>query len=151
MKQRKASTRGHNMEKDKKTQTAIALEYDPSEVAPKIIATGKGIVAEKIIEKLDIEEAIKKADVVITGEGRIDNQTASGKGPGRIAQLGKQYGCFVVGFSGILNMPYDKCLEIMDDIKQIKPENMPKDEAKKVENAIQNMKNAVTQYFTINM
>lgn len=39
------------MDNKKKNQTAIALEYDPSEVAPKIIATGKGIVAEKIIEK----------------------------------------------------------------------------------------------------
>lgn len=32
-------------------KTAVAIEYVPGEAAPKIIATGKGAVAEKIIEK----------------------------------------------------------------------------------------------------
>ncbi len=31
-------------------KTAVALAYEPGEVAPKIVATGKGYVAEKIIE-----------------------------------------------------------------------------------------------------
>ena len=34
-----------------KIKSAVALEYNPKEEAPKIIATGKGILAEKIIEK----------------------------------------------------------------------------------------------------
>jgi len=39
-------------EKEKKLKQlqAVAIKYDPGEVAPKIIATGKGKVAEKIIE-----------------------------------------------------------------------------------------------------
>ncbi len=36
---------------NKKTKTAVALEYDPDEAAPRVIATGKGALAEKIIEK----------------------------------------------------------------------------------------------------
>ncbi|MCR5719139.1 MAG: EscU/YscU/HrcU family type III secretion system export apparatus switch protein [Lachnospiraceae bacterium] len=36
---------------EKKIKQAIALEYDPDDAAPKIIATGKGPVAERIIEK----------------------------------------------------------------------------------------------------
>ena len=32
-------------------KTAVAIEYVPGEAAPKILATGKGQVAEKIIEK----------------------------------------------------------------------------------------------------
>lgn len=35
----------------KKAKTAVALEYSPQEEAPKIIASGKGLLAEKIIEK----------------------------------------------------------------------------------------------------
>ena len=35
----------------KKKKTAVAIEYVPGEAAPKILATGKGQVAEKIIEK----------------------------------------------------------------------------------------------------
>ena len=34
-----------------KDKTAVALSFEPGDVAPKILATGKGAVAEKIIEK----------------------------------------------------------------------------------------------------
>lgn len=38
-------------EDDKKPKTAVAIAYNPGDAAPKILATGKGVVAEKIIEK----------------------------------------------------------------------------------------------------
>ena len=37
--------------KKKKEKQAIALEYNPSEDAPKVIASGQGALAERIIEK----------------------------------------------------------------------------------------------------
>lgn len=37
--------------KGNKIKQAIALEYDPSEDAPKVIASGRGVLADKIIEK----------------------------------------------------------------------------------------------------
>lgn len=37
--------------KQHKPKQAIALSYDPSDEAPKVIASGKGVLAEKIIEK----------------------------------------------------------------------------------------------------
>lgn len=36
---------------EQKIKTAIALEYDPTDDAPKVIASGKGLLAEKILEK----------------------------------------------------------------------------------------------------
>ena len=39
-----------------KEKTAVAIQYDPGDAAPKILATGKGHVAQKIIEEA------KKAD-----------------------------------------------------------------------------------------
>ncbi|MGN1315149.1 MAG: EscU/YscU/HrcU family type III secretion system export apparatus switch protein [Lachnospiraceae bacterium] len=39
------------MEKKDRLKQAIALEYDPKEDAPKVIASGRGILAERIIEK----------------------------------------------------------------------------------------------------
>ena len=36
--------------KEEKVKTAVALAYNPGDAAPKILATGKGEVAEKIIE-----------------------------------------------------------------------------------------------------
>jgi len=37
--------------KVEKVKTAVALSYDPGDLAPKILATGKGELAERIIEK----------------------------------------------------------------------------------------------------
>lgn len=37
-------------EEKKKTKTAVALAYEPGDMAPKILAAGKGEVAERIIE-----------------------------------------------------------------------------------------------------
>lgn len=39
------------MDKEKKELTAVAVAYDPGDVAPRILASGKGEVAERIIEK----------------------------------------------------------------------------------------------------
>ncbi len=41
-----------NSDKNKdKNKISVALEYTPGEEAPKIIASGKGVLAEKIIEE----------------------------------------------------------------------------------------------------
>lgn len=37
--------------KKNKIKQAIALEYDPNDEAPKVVASGRGILADKIIEK----------------------------------------------------------------------------------------------------
>lgn len=52
-------------ENKKKIKTAVALEYNPSEEAPKIIATGKGYLADRIIEKA------KEADVPVHKDDRL--------------------------------------------------------------------------------
>ncbi len=38
-------------ETDKKVKTAVAIAYDPADQAPTVVASGKGQLAEKIIEK----------------------------------------------------------------------------------------------------
>ena len=43
-----------------------------------------------VLDALDIAEALKTADVVITGEGRLDSQTAQGKAPSGVAKLAKK-------------------------------------------------------------
>ena len=52
------------MEGEKRKQ-AIALQYSPDEVAPKIIASGTGIVADKIIEKA------KESDVPLYRDNKL--------------------------------------------------------------------------------
>ena len=45
-----------------------------------------------VIETVKIEEAIKNADIVITGEGRIDAQSLYGKTPIGLAKIAKKHG-----------------------------------------------------------
>ena len=52
-------------EKKPKVKQAIALEYDPGEVAPKIVATGRGRIAEKIIE------AAQEAEVPVHQDDKL--------------------------------------------------------------------------------
>ncbi len=57
-------------EEKKKVKTAVALSYDPNDDgAPKVIASGKGAIAERIIEKakesnVPIHEDDKLADTL---------------------------------------------------------------------------------------
>lgn len=48
--------------KDTKDKTAVALSYEPGEAAPKVLASGKGYLAEKIVEKAEEEEIPLHAD-----------------------------------------------------------------------------------------
>lgn len=53
-----------------------------------------------ILKKIQLEEDIRDADYVITGEGKLDYQTAMGKAPIGVAKLAKKYGKKVIAFAG---------------------------------------------------
>ena len=53
-----------------------------------------------ILGETGLEDFVKDADVVITGEGRLDGQTVMGKAPIGVAKLAKKYGKKVIAFSG---------------------------------------------------
>ena len=53
-----------------------------------------------VLKETKLEEKIKTADVVITGEGRLDEQTAMGKAPIGVAKIAKKYGKIVIAFAG---------------------------------------------------
>lgn len=55
---------------------------------------------EIVLEETRLEEYIKDADIVVTGEGRLDSQTVMGKAPIGVAGLAKKYGKRVIAFSG---------------------------------------------------
>lgn len=55
-----------NNSKKEKVKTAVALSYNPEERAPKIIASGKGHLAERIIEKAKESEVPLHQDDKLT-------------------------------------------------------------------------------------
>ena len=62
-----------------------------------------------IMRKTQLESAIKSADIVITGEGCLDSQTAMGKAPVGIAGIAKKYGKPVIAFSGAVKSGAELC------------------------------------------
>lgn len=57
---------------------------------------------EIIIEIVKLEQAIKDADLVITGEGKIDGQTIYGKAPIGVAKIAKKYNIPVIAVAAII-------------------------------------------------
>ena len=55
-----------------------------------------------ILNETRLADFVKDADIVITGEGRLDGQTVMGKAPIGVARLAKRYGKRVLAFSGVL-------------------------------------------------
>lgn len=64
-----------------------------------------------ILEETRLEEYIKDADLVITGEGMLDFQTAMGKAPIGVAKLAKKYSKPVIAFAGGVTKDADACNE----------------------------------------
>ena len=62
-----------------------------------------------IIRETKLDDAIRDADIVITGEGCLDAQTAMGKAPVGIARIAKKYGKPVIAFSGAVRDGAEQC------------------------------------------
>jgi len=55
-----------------------------------------------IMDAIGLDEAMQGATLVITGEGRLDQQTINGKAPVGVARLAQRYHVPVIGLAGIL-------------------------------------------------
>jgi len=53
-----------------------------------------------VFDLLRVEEQVKRADLIFTGEGQIDFQTPFGKGPGMLAKIARENGVPVIGIAG---------------------------------------------------
>lgn len=58
---------------------------------------------EIVIDAVNFNEIVKDADLVITGEGRIDSQTIHGKTPIGVARAAKKFNKPVIGIAGCLS------------------------------------------------
>ncbi|MBR3082330.1 MAG: glycerate kinase [Clostridiales bacterium] len=67
--------------------------------------------ADIVLKITGAEELISRCDLVVTGEGRMDSQTVSGKGPFKVMQLAQKYKKPVYGITGVLGYGYEECLK----------------------------------------
>ena len=64
-----------------------------------------------ILEETKLESFVKDADLVVTGEGRLDGQTVYGKAPIGVAKIAKKYDKPVIAFSGAVTEDAVVCNE----------------------------------------
>lgn len=64
-----------------------------------------------VLQEIHLEEAVRTADLVITGEGRMDDQTLMGKTPAEVARLAKKYAVPVIAYAGCFGDGIEQCTE----------------------------------------
>lgn len=103
-----------------------------------------------ILEEINLEAAIKNADIVVTGEGRLDSQTVMGKAPIGVAKLAKKYGKKVIAFSGCVTEDAEICNEHgIDAFFPVLRGVTSLEEALDPANAYRNLKAAAYQVFRL--
>lgn len=105
-----------------------------------------------VLEETQLEDAIKEADLVITGEGRLDGQTAMGKAPIGVAQLAKKYDKPVIAFAGCVTKDATLCNKHgIDAFFPIMRKATTLDEAMNHDNALNNLADTAEQVMRLIM
>jgi glycerate kinase len=122
----------------KKVEESFGGKWSTKEGAGAAGGLGFGLLAfcdaeiksgiEEVLKLIQLEEKVKKADLVITGEGRMDGQSTQGKAPIGVAKLAKKHGVPVVAIVGsadedlsqIYRAGVDLVLEIVNEPMELR-------------------------------
>ncbi|MBE6607733.1 MAG: glycerate kinase [Ruminococcaceae bacterium] len=103
-----------------------------------------------IIRETHLEENIKNSDIVITGEGRLDGQTAMGKAPVGVAKIANKYNIPVIALAGGIADGAELCNESgISAFFPIVKKPCTLSEAMDFENACKNMSDSTEQIFRL--
>lgn len=103
-----------------------------------------------ILEETLLEQHMKNADIVVTGEGRLDGQTAMGKAPVGVARLAKKYQIPVIAFAGSVTKEAVECNKNgIDAFFPILRSISTLEEAMKPENVKANLSDTAEQVFRL--
>lgn len=107
---------------------------------------------ELVLDAVEMEKTMEGAELVFTGEGCLDHQTAMGKAPVGIARLAKKHGAKVVALAGAVVDGAEKCNENgIDAYFPILRKIVTLDEAMDAGNAKRNMAGTAEQIMRLVM
>lgn len=108
---------------------------------------------EIVLDAVLPEKELSEADIVVTGEGRFDGQTAMGKAPVGIAKRAKEKGCMVLVFAGSIEpqgvRKVQGEMQLIDGAFPILPGVMTLEEAMQKTVAYENMSYTAEQVFRV--
>lgn len=103
-----------------------------------------------VLDETKLEEYVKDADIVVTGEGRLDHQTVMGKAPVGVANIAKKYNKKVIAFSGSVTEDARVCNEHgIDAFFPILRRIVTLEEAMQTDTAKQNLTDTAEQVFRL--
>ncbi len=103
-----------------------------------------------ILRETALESYVNDADIVITGEGRLDSQTVMGKAPSGVAGIAKKYGIPVIALSGCVTSEARICNEHgIDAFFPIVRGATSLEEAMDTDNAYRNLSDTAEQVFRL--
>ena len=103
-----------------------------------------------VLDETRLEEYVKDADIVVTGEGRLDHQTVMGKAPVGVANIAKKYNKKVIAFSGSVTEDAGVCNEHgIDAFFPILRRIVTLEEAMQTDTAKQNLTDTAEQVFRL--
>ena len=100
-----------------------------------------------VLEAVGAEKEIRSADLVVTGEGRFDAQSAEGKVPSGVAKLAAKYGVPTLVLAGSVQADGDLLKKTgVRFARAITPDGMKKEEAMQKEIAFSNLARAAEDF-----
>lgn len=100
---------------------------------------------EMVLDAISFDEIIRGADLVITGEGRVDAQTLTGKTPFGIMKRAQKQNIRTVAIGGSVMLDDGDDVSGFDSIWPVTPEGMPLEEAMRAETASSNVRRSVRE------
>lgn len=99
---------------------------------------------EMVLDAVDFDSIIEGASLVITGEGRVDTQTLTGKTPYGVMLRARKQGIPVIAIGGAVTLDPDAALNAgFAGVYAVTPAGMPLSEAMKTDVAGENVRNSV--------
>ena len=103
-----------------------------------------------VIKETELEKKLEDADIVVTGEGRLDAQSAMGKAPVGVAKTAKKHKKPVIAFSGAVGEGASACNSIgIDAYFSIVRKPCTLSEAMDTDNAYKNLADTAEQVFRL--
>ena len=103
---------------------------------------------EMVLDAIGFDSIIEMADLIITGEGRIDSQTLTGKTPFGVLQRAKKQDIPVVAIGGAVALDPQAALEAgFAGVYAVTPEGMLLETAMRPDVASENISNTVRNIF----
>lgn len=100
-----------------------------------------------LLELADFDNIISDADLIITGEGRIDEQTMHGKAPAGVLNVAQRQGIPVIALCGSIAPGTDTSTMGFKKVIAVTPPDIPLEQALDTTTTLNNIKSVITTQF----